>query len=111
MVVGSSFPEGSKERCRYPSAEAKPRCRVTFVRVKRFKAVALERGRYPTETRQVVANPWIAAGSPGASGWLRVFPCMTEINPYALNGPLLGCESAMSVHDNCNGSFLRPRRR
>jgi hypothetical protein len=50
---------------------------------KRLQASSLERGRHPTETRQVVANPWIAAGSTVTSDWLRLFPATKEIKPYA----------------------------
>src|SRR5882724_6950818 len=34
---------------------------------------SLEGGRHPTEARQVVANPRIAAGSTVGSDWLRLF--------------------------------------
>jgi hypothetical protein len=34
---------------------------------------SLDRGRHPTEARQVVANPRIAAGSTIGSDWLRLF--------------------------------------
>jgi transposase len=36
-----------------------------------------DRGRHPTEARQVGPNPRIAAGSTVASDWRRLFPCTT----------------------------------
>jgi hypothetical protein len=55
--------------------EAPPRCGVTLGGVTRLVSghSSLERGRPPTDARQVVPNPRIAAGSPVVSDWLRLF--------------------------------------
>ena len=39
---------------------------------------SLDRGRHPTDARQVGANPRIAAGSTVGSSWLRLFRCTED---------------------------------
>jgi hypothetical protein len=60
--------------------EAPPRCGVTLGGVRRRVEghASLERGRHPTEARQVVTNPRSAAGSPVGSDWLRPCRCPAD---------------------------------
>jgi hypothetical protein len=60
--------------------EAPPRCGVTLGGVKRLVSghSSLERGRHPTDARQLVTNPRIAAGSTVVSDWLRHFRCTAD---------------------------------
>ena len=65
-----------------PRDKTPPRCGVTLGGVKRLVEghARLERGRHPTEARQVGPHPRRAAGSTVGSSWLRHVRCIEAKN-------------------------------